>query len=62
MKRSKLKNPQVFISTTRLCVRNVPVRVEEKELKKIYLKAADGAAASITEVTIPLYIFNCALS
>lgn len=35
MKREKLKNPNVFISTTRIMIRNLPKSVDEKRLKKI---------------------------
>lgn len=35
LKREKLKNPNVFISKTRLMIRNIPKSVDEKRLKKI---------------------------
>lgn len=52
LKRQKLKNPNIFVSSTRLCVRNLPTSVDEKQLKKIYLKAADSKTAVITECRI----------
>ena len=51
IKREKLKNPNVFISTTRLCVRNIPTRVDDTQLRKVYLKAVGDKAAVITEVS-----------
>ena len=32
-KRHKLKNPNVIVSTTRLCVHNVPRSVDDKQLR-----------------------------
>ena len=40
----KLKNPNFFISRTRLQVRNVPPEVDQKELKKIFLEAVKKRA------------------
>ena len=51
MKRQKLKNENIFVSTTRLCVHNIPVRVDDKQLKTIFLKAAEDRKAHITEVS-----------
>jgi hypothetical protein len=48
--RQKLKNPNIFVSTTRLCVRNIPTSVDDRALKKVFLKAADNPQAKITEV------------
>jgi nucleolar protein 4 len=48
--RQKLKNPNIFVSTTRLCVRNIPTAVDDRALKKVFLKAADNPKANITEV------------
>ena len=48
--RQKLKNPNVFVSSTRLCVRNIPTSVDDQSLKKIFLKQADNPAAKISEV------------
>ncbi|XP_076078226.1 RNA-binding protein 28-like [Mytilus galloprovincialis] len=50
-KRQRLKNPNIFVSTTRLCVHNLPKSIDEKELKAIFLKAA-GKRAKITECRI----------
>ncbi|CAC5415567.1 NOP4 [Mytilus coruscus] len=50
-KRQRLKNPNIFVSTTRLCVHNLPKSIDEKELKAIFLKAA-GKKAKITECRI----------
>lgn len=46
-----MKNPNIFVSTTRLCVHNLPKSIDEKELKAIFLKAA-GKKAKITECRI----------
>ncbi|XP_077965753.1 RNA-binding protein 28-like [Styela clava] len=37
-KRSKLKNPNIFVSKTRLCFHNLPKSVEEAKLRQIILK------------------------
>ncbi|XP_043944556.1 RNA-binding protein 28 [Protopterus annectens] len=42
LKRQKLKNVNVFVSKTRLCVHNLPKSVDNKQLRKIVLKAAGG--------------------
>ena len=39
------------MSTTRLCVHNIPVRVDDKQLKTTFLKAAGDRQAHITEVS-----------
>ncbi|XP_013421766.1 RNA-binding protein 28 isoform X2 [Lingula anatina] len=52
LKRQKLKNPNVFISPVRLCIRNLPVRIDDKELKKMFLKAAQDRKAKIVESRI----------
>lgn len=49
-KRAKLKNPNIFVSTTRLSVHNIPTQVTDNQLKTMFLKAADSKAAVITEV------------
>ena len=50
IKRQKLKNPNIFVSTTRLCIRNLPITVDDKKLKQEFLKAAGDKSAVITEV------------
>ena len=55
VKRQKLKNDNIFISPYRLCVRNIPPAVDDKQLKKIYIKAAGDKSAVVTEVCIYLY-------
>lgn len=49
-KKSKLQNPNCFISTTRLCVRNLPLNISELELKKIFSTAGSGSSNDPTEV------------
>lgn len=48
-KRQMIKNLHVFISKTRLCVRNLPFHLHDTKLRSIFLKAG-GPGASITEV------------
>jgi len=48
--RQKLRNPNIFVSPTRLCVRNIPVSVSDSRLKKIFLEAAGNRHARVTEV------------
>ncbi|KAK3577695.1 hypothetical protein CHS0354_025760 [Potamilus streckersoni] len=52
LKRIKLKNLNIFISPLRLCVRNIPVQVEDKELREIFWKAAGDKKAKIKECRI----------
>ncbi|XP_060080170.1 RNA-binding protein 28-like [Ylistrum balloti] len=52
IKREKLKNPNIFISTTRLCVRNLPLQLTDKELRKVFLKVAADRTAVINESRI----------
>jgi nucleolar protein 4 len=50
VKRQKLKNLNIFISPLRLCVRNIPVNVDDAELKKVFKDAAEDKKATVTEV------------
>ncbi|OWF46848.1 RNA-binding protein 28-like [Mizuhopecten yessoensis] len=52
MKREKLKSPSIFISTTRLCVRNLPLQYTDKELKTLFLQVAGDKKAVINESRI----------
>ena len=36
-KRIKLKNPNYFVSPVRLCIRNLPITMDEKTLKKLFV-------------------------
>ena len=49
--RQKLKNPNVFVSATRLCIRNIPVNVDDQSLRKTFLKACGNPKSRITEVS-----------
>nr|XP_015207684.1 PREDICTED: RNA-binding protein 28 [Lepisosteus oculatus] len=42
LKRLKLRDINVFVSKTRLCVHNLPKSVDQKHLRKLCLKAAGG--------------------
>ncbi|XP_029140327.1 RNA-binding protein 28 [Protobothrops mucrosquamatus] len=46
LKRQKLKDQNVFVSQTRLCVHNLPKRVDEAALRKTMLQAAEGTAGA----------------
>lgn len=48
-KQAKLRNPNVFISPLRLCLRNIPLNVDDKELRQACQRVA-GPGAQITEV------------
>ena len=50
MKRLKLRNPNIFISKTRICVRNIPVRVTDSDLRKLCIKQAADKNVRVTEV------------
>ena len=51
-KKQILKDLTMFVSPTRLCVRNLPPNIDDKSLKKIMLKFADDPGAKITECKI----------
>ncbi|XP_044139356.1 RNA-binding protein 28 isoform X1 [Bufo gargarizans] len=42
LKRLKLKNQNIFVSRTRLCVHNIPKSVDDKKLRQVFLNAAGG--------------------
>lgn len=51
IKRAKLRDINVFVSKTRLCVHNLPKSVDNKKLKALCLQAVKGAkGVRITEV------------
>ncbi|XP_064629377.1 RNA-binding protein 28-like [Lineus longissimus] len=52
VKRQKLKDGNVFVSKTRLCVRNIPPTVDDQALRKVYMKSVDNRNAKITECRI----------
>lgn len=51
-KKQMLKDLTMFVSPTRLCVRNLPPNIDDKNLKKLILKFAEDADAKITECKI----------
>ncbi|BFZ09199.1 hypothetical protein BsWGS_12238 [Bradybaena similaris] len=51
-KRLKLKDQNVFVSSTRLCVHNIPPTVSDQELRKIVLTAAGDGQAKLVECRI----------
>merc|ERR1712136_159455 len=44
-KRAKLKNHNFFVSTTRLCIHNIPRSTDEAALEKIVMKAAEDTGS-----------------
>mmetsp|Transcript_10741 Transcript_10741/g.20972 ORF Transcript_10741/g.20972 Transcript_10741/m.20972 type:complete len:349 (-) Transcript_10741:3189-4235(-) len=51
-KKDRLKNPNVFVSTTRLLIRNLPRALDEKKLKKICREAVEAADAKLQRVKL----------
>jgi len=51
-KKQMLKDLTMFVSPTRLCVRNLPPNIDDKNLKKLILKYAEDSVAKITECKI----------
>lgn len=43
-KKAKLANPHFYVSKTRLCVRNLPTSVDERQLKAMFQRAASTSA------------------
>jgi len=46
-KKEKLKNPNFFISTTRLSIRNIPVTVDEKEIVSLFIEEVKPRAKDL---------------
>ena len=42
LKHQKLKNQNIFVSQTRLCLHNLPKAVDDKQLRKLLLEATAG--------------------
>ena len=51
---TKLRSPNFFVSRTRLCVRNLPYSLEEKQLKEL-LVAAVRASSTAACCNLPAY-------
>ena len=51
-KKQMLKDLTMFVSPTRLCVRNLPPNIDDKNLKKLILKFAEDPDAKITECKV----------
>ena len=43
---TKLKSPNFFVSRTRLCVRNLPYSLEEKQLKELLVAAVRASSTA----------------
>ncbi|XP_071943296.1 RNA-binding protein 28-like isoform X2 [Antedon mediterranea] len=52
IKRTKLKNLNVFVSPTRLAIHNLPVSVDQKQLRDICVKAIGKHKNTVTEARI----------
>ncbi|KAK2894537.1 hypothetical protein Q8A67_011766 [Cirrhinus molitorella] len=52
LKRAKLKDMNIYVSKTRLCVHNLPKSVDQQKLKKLCLSAAGGKGVRITECRV----------
>ncbi|XP_067674019.1 RNA-binding protein 28-like [Haliotis asinina] len=50
--RQKLKNANIFVSSTRLCIQNLPIAMEDGALKQKILEATGVKAKHITECRI----------
>ncbi|GFS08779.1 RNA-binding protein 28 [Elysia marginata] len=50
--RQKLKDQNVFVSSTRLCIHNIPATIDDAKLRKILIKAVKDRDAKITECRI----------
>lgn len=59
LKRAKLKDVNVYVSKTRLCVHNLPKSVHQPKFRKLCLTAAGGKGVRITEVMHSYTHFIC---
>lgn len=57
-KKAKLQNPNYFVSTTRLCVRNLPLETTEAELRKVFSNAGAGDSQKPAVVKSVLILRN----
>ena len=51
-KKAKLANQHYFVSKTRLCVMNLPTRVDEKRARLLFQKQAGDVNAKVVQVRI----------
>uniref|UniRef100_UPI00358FEA82 RNA-binding protein 28-like n=1 Tax=Myxine glutinosa TaxID=7769 RepID=UPI00358FEA82 len=52
MNRKRLRNLNIFVSRTRLCIHNIPKSVDDRQLKQIFIQAANCSASSVKECRI----------
>uniref|UniRef100_A0A8C4NJ41 RNA binding motif protein 28 n=1 Tax=Eptatretus burgeri TaxID=7764 RepID=A0A8C4NJ41_EPTBU len=52
MNRKRLRNLNIFVSRTRLCVHNIPKSVDDRQFKQIFIQAANCRASSVKECRI----------
>ena len=55
-KRMKLKNIDVYVSSTRICVHNLPTNVTDDRLRKLLRQIVDEPSVRITEVCCVLIL------
>lgn len=53
-KQAKLRDPNIFISPVRLCLRNIPLTIDDKQLRTACQRVA-GKDARITEVSVQCF-------
>ncbi|CAG2163454.1 unnamed protein product [Oppiella nova] len=53
-KRKTLQNTHYFVSDTRLCVHNIPLNCDNKQLRDIFMNAVNDKNARITEARVML--------
>ena len=57
-KKTKLAKPHFYVSTTRLCVRNLPTNVDEKRLRQIFQTATKTPDATVVQVKTNRNFYN----
>lgn len=50
LKHQKLRDPNIFVSPTRLCLHNLPKAVDSARLRRLLLRVAGGRGVRIKEV------------
>ena len=49
---TKLKSPNFFVSRTRLCVRNLPYSLDEKQLKELLVAAVRASSTAACQIAL----------
>lgn len=58
-KKAKLANSHYFVSKTRLCVRNLPTRVDERRAKSLFQRHAGDSNAKVVQVRTATGVHMC---